>query len=161
MNDSPESEDLAERALARLIRDLPPRQAPKSLEVRVLAELQSRQSGRWWQRRFAHWPVPARTAFISACTALIGFTLLDTPWSMLSARVVNAAVTWSMSWSHPALGAMASAAQMSGWVSRVVPPNWLFAFLGLGALLYASLFGLGIAAYRTLYLSLPKAGNHR
>jgi hypothetical protein len=35
---------------------------------------------------------------------------------------------------------------------RVIPPLWLYGGLSLGILLYVVLFGLGAAAYRTLYL---------
>jgi hypothetical protein len=39
---------------------------------------------------------------------------------------------------------------------RAVPPTWLYEGAAVGAVLYALLFGLGAAAYRTLYLKAPK-----
>jgi len=35
---------------------------------------------------------------------------------------------------------------------RIVPPDWVYEGLAASVVLYAALFGLGIAAYRTLYL---------
>jgi hypothetical protein len=42
---------------------------------------------------------------------------------------------------------------------RVIPPVWLYGTLGVGVLLYVTLFGLGAAAYRTLYLRSSSAGD--
>jgi hypothetical protein len=42
---------------------------------------------------------------------------------------------------------------------RAVPPDWLYGAMAAGAVLYAALFGLGAAAYRTLYLDSHSAGD--
>jgi hypothetical protein len=42
---------------------------------------------------------------------------------------------------------------------RVIPPLWLYGSLAIGIFLYVTLFGLGAAAYRTLYLQPSMAGN--
>jgi hypothetical protein len=45
-----------------------------------------------------------------------------------------------------------SAGNLVALLARIVPPAWAFAGIAVGALLYAVLFGLGAAGYRTLYL---------
>jgi hypothetical protein len=42
-------------------------------------------------------------------------------------------------------------------LARTVPPAWAYAGIAAGAMLYAVLFGLGAAVYRTLYLQ-PQNG---
>ena len=37
-------------------------------------------------------------------------------------------------------------------VASLIPPLWIYLTLGVGAVLYLLLFGLGAFAYRTLYL---------
>jgi hypothetical protein len=129
-----------EQALNRVLRDLPLRSAPATLEARVILQLERRRTITWWQRGFTHWPAAARVSFIGTCVAVIGASLADTRWSTLS-------------WTYPAVGVIASAADVEVWISRSLSSNWFYAFAATAALLYATLFGLGIAAYRTLYLS--------
>jgi hypothetical protein len=54
---------------------------------------------------------------------------------------------------------MSSAGGLAALLVRVIPPLWLYGGLGLGILLYVMLFGLGAAAYRTLYLWPTSAGD--
>jgi hypothetical protein len=58
----------------------------------------------------------------------------------------------SLSWANPAMSVIEFAAGMVSVVERSIPATWLYVSLGVAALLYAMLFGLGAAAYRTLYL---------
>jgi len=44
-------------------------------------------------------------------------------------------------------------------LTRAIPPLWLSGGLAVSAALYSVLFGLGIAAYRTLYLNSRTLGN--
>jgi hypothetical protein len=50
------------------------------------------------------------------------------------------------------------AEQLDSALSGAIPPEWLYAALAAGAILYGALFGLGAAAYRTLYLKTFSAG---
>jgi hypothetical protein len=87
------------------------------------------------------------------CIMLIGASLLDTRWSTLSSGVWQRAFSWALSWTYPAVGAIVSTTAVSTHIVHTLPANWLYALLAIGAALYAALFGLGVAAYRTLYLS--------
>lgn len=145
----------ADRTLSHILRNLPPRPAPATLESRVLQQLQHRRALAWWWHGFAHWPAAARAGFITTCIVLIGASLPDTGWSMLRTGVLQRVLSWAMSWAYPAAGAIASTTAVSTRIVHAVPADWLYAILAMGAALYAALFGLGLAAYRTLYLSSP------
>jgi hypothetical protein len=145
----------ADGTLNHVLRNLPPRPAPAGLESRVLQQLERRRTLGWWQRGFSHWPAVARASFISICMVLIGASLLDSRWSTLGADVWRQAFGWALSSAYPALGAIASTTAVSTRIAHTLPANWLYAILAIAAALYMVLFGLSVAAYRTLYLSPP------
>jgi hypothetical protein len=139
-----------EEALHRLLRPaLPERPAPVTLQARVLRELQRRAALPWWRRGFVHWPLPVRCAFILVCCALVGTTLLDGAWKIAGIRSLNDVGAMPFSWAYPI---MAATAEIPTVLMHAIPPTWLYAGLGIGVLLYVSLFGLAAAAYRVLYL---------
>jgi hypothetical protein len=140
-----------------VILDLPVRHAPASLEARVLQELERRIALPWWRRGFAHWPLAARGAFVAICGAIIGFTVLDGSWSITGARALNEFWLASASWTHLAIAALASTVESLALLVHVIPPIWFYGGMTAGTLLYTALFGLGAAAYRTLYCQPSRA----
>ena len=58
--------DRLERLTAEVLRELPPRRAPRTLEARVLAELERRAAKPWWQSSFMEWPALVRILFVLA-----------------------------------------------------------------------------------------------
>jgi hypothetical protein len=152
-----EPDEALERLVDRALRELPPRRAPRSLESRVLGELERRDALPWWRRSFAHWPLPARTAFIVMCLALIGLALVAAATAVAGMQSLHASGALSLSWAREAGVLVASAANLAALLSRIVPPAWLYAGIAACAVLYAVLFGLGAAVYRTLYLQ-PQIG---
>ena len=56
--------DDLEKLIHGTVRDLPPRRAPRTLELRVLAELERRAAQPWWHKSYAHWPSPVRAGFL-------------------------------------------------------------------------------------------------
>ncbi len=151
MNKPGQSDERLERLLVQGLRDLPLRKAPASLETRVFGELSRRESFAWWQRSFAHWPLAPRAAFVSICVALVVLTLLGS----LSADEFGGTL---LSLLHPVLVIAASAGGLAALLVRVIPPLWLYGGMAVGVMLYVMLFGLGAAAYRTLYLRPTRAG---
>jgi hypothetical protein len=150
---------LNDRLLDQVLRDLPLRRAPATLESRVFRELERRAALPWWYRGFTSWPLAARAAFVALCSGIIGFTFLDTSWATAGARILNGAGALTMSWIQPAVAAIVWTGEFSALVVRVFPPAWLYGALAAGAMLYAALFGLGATAYRTLYLRPSAAGD--
>lgn len=141
-----------EQLLDQVLRELPLRHAPATLEARVFRELERRAARPWWYRGFTAWPLATRAAFVALCGAIIGFSFLEGSWVTAGARILNGAGALALSWIHPAVAATAWAGEFSALLVRVVPSTWLYGVFAAGAMLYAALFGLGAAAYRTLYL---------
>lgn len=148
-----------EQALKQAFSGLPLRRAPGTLEARVVGELTRRAALPWWRVSFANWPVGARVAFVLICAALVAATILGGASAYLGGKPWNEALALVLSWVHPFLAVMSSAGGLAALLLRVIPPLWLYGGLGFGILLYVMLFGLGAAAYRTLYLWPSSAGD--
>ena len=157
-----------EKTVQRILRDLPQRTAPASLETRVYAQLQRRHAASW-QRGFAHWPATARVGFVALSVALVALTLMDVSSTAVGARLAAvgdwptprlyyapAVLTWLGRFT-----ARLAVAVPASWLDGAGPTTWLDGFVTLCALLYAILFGLGAVAYRTLYVSSSMAGDGR
>ncbi len=156
MNEPDRDERLAQ-LLDRTLRGLPPRAAPPGLESRVLGELERRAALPWWRRSFAHWPAMARTAFVILSGALIGGAYLSSGWTALTVHSLHDSGAPSITAVREALAIATATGELAAVFAHAIPSTWLYAGLTAGALLYAFLFGLGSAAYRTLYL-MPQAG---
>ena len=139
-----EPNDSLQGLLERTLHELPLRRAPPTLESRVLCELQRRAALPWWRRSFAHWPLPARAVFVVICGALIRLAFLG------GAAAVAGAL--SLSWAREIGVLMASGGNLATLLARTLPVSWLYEGIAACAVLYAVLFGLGAAVYRTLYL---------
>jgi hypothetical protein len=136
--------DRQESLFDRTLRELPPRRAPSTLESRVLRELERRAALPWWRRSFSHWPVPARAVFLAICLALIRLAFVG--------GAMAAAGVGSLTWARRFAVLMVSAGNLAASLARIAPPAWFYDGIAVCAVLYALLFGLGAAVYRTLYL---------
>jgi hypothetical protein len=142
-----------ERFIHRELRSLPARKAPRGLESRVMAALEHRATVAWYYRSWSYWPAAVRAAFLAVATGVAG-----------------AAVTaFSLMWQGIDVGSVAREAgsrfegftrlfNLGVWIvdftTQVVgsiPPLWFYGGLATFVALYATFFGLGAAAYRTLY----------
>jgi len=148
-----------ERALEQLIgsvlRQQPLRRAPATLEARVLRELALRAAHPWWQLGFSHWPRAARILCLPVGMALVPLSFL------ITSRLLSL-------WQSVQQSTPANAAQ-SGWrwlenlgqalqalgnvVTREIPQWWVYGGACAALLMYAALFGLGAAAFRTLFVT--------
>ena len=147
-----EPTDSLELLLERTLRELPMRRAPLTLESRVLGELQRRAALPWWRRSFAHWPLPARAVFIVICGALIRLAFLGGAAAVAGVRSLHESGALSLSWAREIGVLMASGGNLATLLARTLPATWLYEGIAACAVLYAVLFGLGAAMYRTLYL---------
>jgi hypothetical protein len=154
-----EPEKKLEQWAAGTLGGLPPRRAPATLESRVLNELQRRAALPWWRVSFAHWPAAPRVAFVLVCSVLVGGTILGGVSAFVGTGAFNEIARIAFSWAQPLLAVIASAGGLAALLIRVVPPAWLYGAITFGTLLYVALFGLGAAAYRTLYLRPSMAGD--
>ena len=156
-----EADQALEQLLTRTVRDLPLRRAPPALESRVLRELQRRAALPWWGRSFSHWPMGARAAFAAVCVLLVKWTFQGGAWAVGALGSLHDSGALSMPWMQRLAAEAGALQQLAASLARAVPPEWLFDGLAVGAMLYAALFGLGIAAYRTLYLNHPQLAGDR
>ena len=148
-----------EQVLHQALSGLPPRRAPGTLESRVANELGRRALLPWWRASFASWPVAARVMFVLVCAVLAAVTILGGVSAYLGDRSFEEVSALVLSWAHPLLTVLSSAGGLVALLVHVIPPLWLYGTLGVGTFLYVTLFGLGAAAYRTLYLQPTSAGN--
>jgi hypothetical protein len=149
-SDLTEADRRLETAIDAALRELPLRPAPPSLELQVLEELSRRAALPWWRRSFASWPGAARVGFVLMCVVLVGLAFLGGVWAMqnLGSPALGAL---SMPWARHVFALMGAAGELASLV-RIVPPEWVYEGLAASVALYATLFGLGVVAYRTLYL---------
>lgn len=150
------SEDL-ERFIDKTLRDLPQRQAPRSLESRVLTELTRRAALPWWRRPFAHWPLAARVVFLLACFGAVKLAVAAVMWISANTtvfRLSTPALTWIRSLSH----VTSSMIDLSVSLVGSIPPVLLYSALAVGVLLYGALLGLGAVGYHILYLDPRSRG---
>jgi hypothetical protein len=159
MNKRIESEQKLERVLHQALAGLPPRRAPGTLESRVANELARRAQLPWWRASFANWPVGARVMFVLVCAVLVAVTVLGGVSAYLGDRSFDEASAVLLSWARPFLTLVSSAGGLVALLLHVIPPLWLYGTLGVGTFLYVTLFGLGAAVYRTLYLRPTSAGD--
>jgi hypothetical protein len=159
MSKHTDSEQKLERVLTQALEGLPLRRAPGTLELRVVNELERRAALPWWRVSFAHWPAAPRVAFVAVCVALVAATILGGVFAFVGDRSFNEAAALVLSWVHPFLAVASSAGGVAALLVRIIPPLWLYGGMALGIMLYLALFGLGAAAYRTLYLRPSSVGD--
>ena len=147
------SPDELEQLIHQTLRSLPDRRAPRSLEARVLAALEARATLPWWKQSFAQWPLAVRGAFVLFCGGLVKLMLLGTVWAMgdfETTQFTNAFST-QFAWITRAGEIVSGIGNFFALLWHSIPPLWLYGGLACLASLYLALFGLGAAAYKTLY----------
>ena len=147
------NEQELEQFIHSTLRSLPARRAPRSLESRVMAALEQQAMIPWYHKSWSYWPAAVRAAFLALVIGVkgavvaafyLGFNgveqsgIAEQAGERLSifARIYHVAA-WIVD-----LGAQ---------VVNSIPPLWLYGGVTAIALMYATFFGLGAFAYRTLY----------
>jgi hypothetical protein len=149
---NPQDQDNLEASIHRVLRKLPDRKAPFTLEGRVLAELSRRASQPWWRKSFAHWPSAVRAGFFVGAALAVAlvvaglFVLGRSP----GAQELNAGVSTSRAWFIVARDVVAAAGYKVRALAATVPPLWLYGGAATLALSYAAIAAAGAATYRAL-----------
>jgi hypothetical protein len=136
-----------EKQVDRLLRSLPDRPAPRSLEASVLREIARRADLPWWRQSFAAWPVAARAVFLvlsAAAAALVIAVLI--PVENQPVVAAHAALRAWSPWASFA-GALANAGSA---LAAHIPPTWIYGALAVLAVCYGALALTGAAAMRLL-----------
>ena len=150
---TPRDPEKLERLIHQTLRSVPDRRAPFSLEGRVLAAIAAQAALPWWRKSFLQWPLAAQVAFLVVIAGVVKLVMLGLVWATGDFEFVqfrNAFAT-QFSWIELIGSAVAGVADFCAVVFRAIPPLWLYGGLAVLASLYATLFGLGAAAYRVLY----------
>lgn len=152
MNQNQSADDLERALVTRALRDLPLRRAPATLEGRVLSELARRAAHPWWRRSFGQWPILARAVFLLICAGLIRLAFLEGAAAVAGVHSLHDSGVLPLSWARDVGVLAATAGNLVALLARTSPPSWVYEGIAVCAALYALLFGLGAAVYRTLIL---------
>jgi hypothetical protein len=142
-----------EARLGQALRKLPERRAPATLEARVLDALARRAPLPWWRRSFGEWPAVARVAFGVTSTVLAVLTVLAAAAANANLGSLGASHALSTPVVHDASVFFMIMRTLSVSLASILSSSWVLGCLIASAVLYAALFGLAIAGYRTLYLN--------
>ena len=142
-----------EQLVHRELRMLPLRRAPRTLEARVLAALEQQAAIAWYHKSWSYWPAAIRASFLAVSTAVTGAVVAA---FYLGLNGVDTAAVAAQAGEQ--LSLFSRIYHAAGWIADLgarvfdsIPSLWLYGSLALIAALYATFFGLGAAAYRTLY----------
>lgn len=161
MSDPSQAERELEQLVDRALRRLPARRAPAGLEARVLREVHRRASLPWWRGSFSRWPLVPRLLFLVTCAALCVLAFVGGGTAIANLASADGADALSMPWLRRMSMLAGVASELVTSLGHLVPSEWIYGALAAGAVLYAALFGLGVSAYRVLYLKTHHAGDSR
>ncbi len=152
MNPVPDPEQKLEQWTRQTLRELPPRRAPHSLQLRVLAEIERRVALPWWRKSFGHWPLVAQMAFVLVCAGLVRIAWMGGVWMMAGFDPAQFRTVFAQpyAWMESASAIVQAFSGFCDIMLRSIPPLWIYGGLAVFAAMYATLFGLGAAAYKAL-----------
>lgn len=144
-----------EQFIGQVLRQQPLRQAPATLEARVLRELELRGAQAWWRSGIMRWPLTARILCLPVGAALVWLSFLTTArlvslWQVLQGSAPASAAESGWRWFENAGLALQTIGNL---VTHAVPQWLIYGGAGAALFMYAAFFGLGAAAFRTLFVS--------
>jgi hypothetical protein len=139
--------------VGQALRTLPHRRAPATLESRVLDALARRVPLPWWRRSFGEWPAPARVAFGVTSAVLVVIAVLAGAAANANLGSLGASPALATPVLRDASVFFVITRTLSVSLASTLSSSWVLGCLVASAALYAALFGLAIAGYRTLYLN--------
>lgn len=142
-----------EKFIHQQLRGLPVRRAPVSLESRVFAAIEQQAGIPWYHKSWNHWPAAVRALFLVSATlvtagVIAAFYLMSREVDAIS---LAAGATHRFVLVTQIYNVGAWMVDFAGRIVGNVPPLWFYGSVATLAALYATFFGLGAAAYRTLY----------
>ena len=158
MKNSPDKNmnpDHLEKLIDQTLKELPHRRAPRSLEMRVMAEITRRQALPWWQKSWAYWPAAVRWPFL-VLSAMLAAAMIYGFFSLFGSSPVetlSGTVSRPLQWAGALVSAGRAISVAMGEMVSAIPAPWLYGGLAALAFTYAVLFGVGATAYRLLWQS--------
>jgi hypothetical protein len=149
----PQSPEQLEQLVHRELRSLPLRKAPSSLESRVLAAIEHQATVAWYHKSWTYWPGAVKAAFLGVATGVSGAAIAA--FYLLTQGADASALTAAAGERFAGIAALFHVGRwLVSYTSETIasiPPLWLYGGLAFIGAMYATFFGLGAAAYRTLY----------
>jgi hypothetical protein len=149
---SPQDQYKLEASIHRVLRALPDRKAPFSLEGRVLAELSRRAALPWYRKSFAHWPSSVRGCFFvlavaAAALVVAGLFVLG---RTTGAGEITSGIATSRAWLVIARDVVVAAGFKVRAFLAEFPPLVLYGAAAALGLCYAAVAAAGAATFRAL-----------
>jgi hypothetical protein len=161
MSTRDQTEEKLERLVSQVLRDQPLRQAPASLETRVLSELAARARQPWWRRGIASWPAGVRVPVIAGCAVCVPLVWVLSLW--LVTRLVTVTryrAAGPLAVLQGTRHTLASLGALFTHIIQGIPREWLLGGMIATATLYAVLFALVAVGYTLLYPRLAYSKVH-
>ena len=152
MSSRDQSDEKLERLVTQVLRDQPLRQAPASLEARVLTELAARSRLPWWRRGVATWPAMVRVPVITGCAICVPLVWILSLW--LATHLVSATrsrIAGPLATLRDTGHTLASLGAASAHIFQSIPRDWLWGGMIATATVYAVLFALVAVGYSLLF----------
>lgn len=117
-----------------------------------MAAIAAREALPWWRQSYRAWPAAARVVFLAVSGALSVGLMLATVWLMTDFRSSDVAqvLATPLLWIELARDSLSGVSRVCGVIARQIPTVWLYGGLAVFAAMYATMFGIGAAAYRAL-----------
>jgi hypothetical protein len=147
------SPEQLEQLVGRELRALPLRRAPRTLESRVMAALEHQAAIAWYHKSWSYWPAAIRASFLVVATGVTGAVVVAFSLGLNGVQQSGLATQ-----AGERLGFFTNIYHVAAWIAGLgaqvvgsIPSLWLYGGAASVALMYATFFGLGAFAYRTLY----------
>jgi hypothetical protein len=152
MSSRDQSDEKLERLVSQVLRDQPLRQAPASLEARVLSELAARSRLPWWRRGVASWPAGVRVPVIASCAVCVPLVWVLSLWLVTRlVAVTRARIAGPLATLQGTGHVLASLGALATHIIQSIPHDWLVGGIIATGALYAVLFALIAVGYSLLY----------
>lgn len=144
--------DDLEKRFDTVLRSLPDRPAPASLEARVMAELARRAGLPWWHRSYMGWPPAIKGVFLFVSAAVAALMIVGC-MQLMRGTTVDVTARPLAEW-HMLRTAVTSVIDVFGRLLPGISTTVFYGVLAVVLAMYASVFGLGAAAYRYLWKNI-------
>jgi hypothetical protein len=152
MTSRDQTEEKLERLVSQVLRDQPLRQAPASLEARVLSELAARARQPWWRRGVASWPASVRVPVIAGCAVCVPLVWVLSLWLVTRlVSVTRSRIAGPLAMLQGTGHTLASLGALGAHILQSIPRDWLVGGMIATASVYAVLFALLAFGYSLFY----------
>ena len=122
----PPKDPKLERFIHRALRELPAPAAPRTLEARVLAEIERRAGLPWWRKNFAHWPLAARAVFLLGALGAVYAAWTFAIAGGSEAAQLQQVFAPQLAWFDAGAAVVRALGDFAGIALRSIPTFWVY-----------------------------------